>query len=150
MKYCSKFSVHEDDAYQTELSFALPKGSKLVHRVSESLLKLRENGIIKVLMKKWIYHPKCSVYNIEDNKFPWQYFGGILLLFGIFTILCIIVLFCENYFTHVKLKVLDKKHVTKINESLNISVCSKNLGSPCCHKKDISLQLKCWNQLDGI
>ena len=87
---------------ETSIAFAFRKGFNYSEQISNSLIAFRELGIIDEIVNKWIYIPYCSKYESEDQRFPWFYFGGILLLIVVSFVVSIAVNLIENLYTYCK------------------------------------------------
>lgn len=96
--------MYDEMRRQTEVAYAMRKGFYLTPHITRVVLKLLENGFVDELLKKWLYVPICSTYQSEDQKFPWFYFGGILLFLGICSAVSILVNVLENFYTYIKSK----------------------------------------------
>ena len=96
------------------MAFAVQKGSKLGEKISASLLRLTVSGALQHLIDKWKGDQSCEYYKKKYDQFPWQYAGGLLVIFGIATGACIIILFVENLYTCMQSK---RSEVYSVSES---------------------------------
>lgn len=70
--------------------------------MSNLIMKLRLGRVIDNIKQKWIYIPSCNVYNAEDSRFTWMYFGGMLLIIGFAVVVCIVILLIENFYVYIQ------------------------------------------------
>ena len=84
---------------ETEIAFAIRKGFPLTELLSNLLYRLKSDGVIDEILKKWLYVPNCSTYQSEEQRFPWFYFGGILLAMVVCVGVSVVVSLMENFYT---------------------------------------------------
>lgn len=87
----------------TEFAFACPQGSLLAKEMSLAMLKLKEVGVVGRILDKWVFTPKCSPQgDVEERRFDWYYFGGIITAMTCTVVLCIFIVLLENLYTKIK------------------------------------------------
>ena len=100
------------------MAFAVQKGSKLGGKISASLLRLTVSGALQHVIDKWKGDESCEDYKRAYYQFPWQYAGGLLVILGIATGVCIIILFAENLYTYMQSKRSEVYSVSEKHYSL--------------------------------
>ena len=108
IKYCTALYVHAAADYTTEWAFAVSKGSYLRNKLSYSLRKLKEHKLIDYIDKKWSVPSVCDNEAMQYQRFPWQYFGGWLVLLGGTTLFSLLLLFAETLWERFKSKTSEK------------------------------------------
>lgn len=82
--HCKDFTVTGSSYKFGGLSFAFQKGSAITYDVTEAILKLSENGMLKRLEEIWLTHSsECTDSNATDDidSLKFQHFWGLFLFF---------------------------------------------------------------------
>lgn len=109
--------MYVDKQFMDEFQFILQKGDTLLRKkLSESILRLTENGKLQYIISKWKNSRTCSDYKNEGNQVPWEYFGGLLVIISGTLVLCIFLLVAENLYESKRADIKAKRQATAISE----------------------------------
>ena len=94
----------------------MPKNSHYKKFLDEAILKMFENGKLRIILQRWkIKEPDCSPMIREGKPLNFKKLISIFFIIGLGVLLAIIVVLFEN-FHHNFLK--KKNHPNKVNDNL--------------------------------
>ncbi|KAL6129128.1 hypothetical protein ACLB2K_072481 [Fragaria x ananassa] len=103
-KYCSKYAMVGPIFRTDGFGFVFPKGSPLLHDVSQAILNVTEGEVILNIENKWFnkecYCPDNSIPGVSSNRLGLETFWGLFLIAGVASVLALIIFLTSFLYKH--------------------------------------------------
>ncbi|KAL6124559.1 hypothetical protein ACLB2K_077071 [Fragaria x ananassa] len=103
-KYCSKYAMVGPIFKTDGFGFVFPKGSPLLHDVSQAILNVTEGEVILNIENKWFnkegYCPDNSIPGVSSNRLGLETFWGLFLIAGVASVLALIIFLASFFYKH--------------------------------------------------
>ncbi|KAK1382202.1 Glutamate receptor [Heracleum sosnowskyi] len=90
-EYCNQYTTVGPTYRFGGLGFAFQKGSPIARDVSEAILIISENGVLKGLERKWFPSSKNCSASTNTDSLTIESFWGIYLISGVTSTVCLLI-----------------------------------------------------------
>ncbi|XP_024176323.1 glutamate receptor 2.8 [Rosa chinensis] len=103
-KYCSKYTMVGPIFKTDGFAFVFPKGSPLLHDVSQAILNVTEGDVILNIENKWFNKEGSCQDNsnpgVSSNRLGLETFWGLFLIAGVASVLALIIFLASFLYEH--------------------------------------------------
>lgn len=100
-EYNENLHVYKEDGYEMDYGFVVQKNSILGQKITRLLLSLKSKRTLYEIIDKWMIKKR---HVRKNDRFPWEYAGGLMLILGVTVCVCIVILLIEHLYTCFKRK----------------------------------------------